>query len=81
MIRGTTNLDSGLTNKQESVGRVEMMGTSGENENIILELEKRNGRHDQMYFQTLREKVPVVSCSTVLMHKSKESGCLGGLVG
>lgn len=44
-MRGTANSDSSLTNKEELVGKVEMMGTLGENENIILELGKGNERH------------------------------------
>lgn len=39
-MRGAANLDSCLTNKEELVGKVEKMGTSGENENFILELGK-----------------------------------------
>lgn len=40
-MRGAANLDSCLTNKKELVGKVEMMETSGKNENFILELGKR----------------------------------------
>lgn len=36
-MRGTANLDSRLTN-EELIDKVEMMGTFGKNENIILEL-------------------------------------------
>lgn len=35
VIRGGSNLASRLTNKEDLVGKVEMMGTFGENENII----------------------------------------------
>lgn len=48
-VRGTGSLDSSLTN-EELVGQVEMMGNFGENENIILELEKGIERHEQMCF-------------------------------
>lgn len=63
MIRNTWNLASGLANEEESVGRVEMMRTSAEKENIILESEKRNLRHDlsDMCLQTFRGEVAVVS--------------------
>lgn len=39
-------MDSSLTNKEDLVGNVEMMGTFDENENIILELGEGNETPD-----------------------------------
>lgn len=70
-MRGAMNLASGLTNK-ESFGRVEMMETSGENENIIPVLEKEMQDMIRCVFRHSEEKYlwsPDPQCS----HASQKS--------
>lgn len=54
-MRGVANLDSCLTTKEELVGKVEKMGTSGENENFILELGKGKWKARSDVFSWLEE--------------------------
>lgn len=53
--RGAANWDSCLTNKEELFGKVEMIGTSGENENFILELGKGKWKAWSDVFSWLEE--------------------------
>lgn len=82
-MSGAANLESSLTKKEELVGKVETMGTFGENERSTLEVGKGNERRDRICFlalkkanfKNLQKKYVWFHDLKYLKHKSREKGC------